>query len=184
MWNISKSSAQIDEVTGIADRAPNWWQYLTPFLHWVISIRRHQKMSVKTRWPGHFILSTTDKLWKCKSVRRRDGAEYNYASNLKLDEMMTVKCWTLYNHKLLISARREKLQNLCRIIILKLLLIPNFLFQTSFSPPALRSPGREQEVIRVRGFVIPEWGCHKCHMSDGDSVTRVTWQSDVDDTSH
>ena len=30
-------------------------------------------MSAKTRWPGHFILSTTDKLWKCKSVRRRDG---------------------------------------------------------------------------------------------------------------
>ena len=87
-------------------RAPHRRQCLTPLLPWVIIIRRHQRMSVKTRWPGHFILSTTDKLWKCKSVRRRDGAEYNYASNLKLDEMMTVKCWTLYNHKLLISTHR------------------------------------------------------------------------------
>ena len=85
---------------------PHRRQCLTPLLPWVIIIRRHQRMSVKTRWPGHFILSTTDKLWKCKSVRRRDGAEYNYASNLKLDEMMTVKCWTLYNHKLLISTHR------------------------------------------------------------------------------
>lgn len=159
-------------------------------------------MAVKTRWPDyhplHFIHDR--QVMKMQISPQATAAEYNYASNLKLDEMMTVKCWTLYNHKLLISTpRRLGVKNLKIFdsnlnLIFWILLIPIFSFQTRFcfrrkhwDLRREREPGDEKKVKRVRGFVIPEWGCHKCHMSDGASVTRVTWHawhSDVGDTSH
>lgn len=67
----------------------------------------------------------------------------------------------------------------CRIRILIFFSNPVFLFQTRFCLLRIIQHWDlrdKKKVKRVRGFVIPERGCHKCHMSDGASVTRVTWR--------
>ena len=129
-------------------------------------------MPVKTRWPDRL---STSFYPRQTSYENANQAEYNYASNLKLDEMMmTVKCWTLYNHKLLISTPRrlgvKNIRNFDSNHNFIFCINSEFFFQTRFCfRPEHWDLRRESRGTRKK------WNVSEVLWSRSEAVTSVTW---------